>query len=422
MTLVAPSPVVRDVATASRAIRAAAVTAPGTGQGATLALDRIGLELERFVLDPVAPYAPVRIERTRAALHNVLPLPGGSTVTYEPGGQLELSTPPAADLDLCAALLETDLRVVDRALAEAGLVTLALGSDPVRPAKRLLDEPRYEAMQDYFDSSWPAGRSMMCSTAALQINLELGDPADDGSGPQSVPARWRRSHLVGPVLLAAFANSPRLHGQATGYVSSRAQVWSRIDRRRTRPVGGPDPAAAWSAYALRAGVMFTRQPDGRCVPVPDGITLADWAAGRTDLRPLQAEDVAYHLTTLFPPVRPRGFLELRFLDTLPAPWWQAAAAITTAVMNDSETALLAEDACRDLPGGSAWSRAGSRGLRDPAIAAAAKTVLRAVPAALPRIGAARLDGAVIDFTDRFTERGRCPADDVLAPDLSGVPS
>jgi glutamate--cysteine ligase len=168
--------------------------------------------------------------------------------------------------------------------------------------------------------------------------------------------------------------------------------------------------------------MFARQPDGRCLRVPDGVTLADWAAGRTALRALELEDVDYHLTTLFPPIRPRGFLELRFLDALPAPWWQAAAAITTTVMNDTETALAAEHACRDLTSASAWSRAETRGLRDPAIAAAATTVLRAVPAALPRVGAARLTDAVTEFTQRFTELGRCPADDALALDLSGVSS
>jgi glutamate--cysteine ligase len=418
MTLVAPSPV-RDVATAARAIRAAAATAPDTGQGAAPCLDRIGLEIERFVLDPAAPHAAVHIERTRAALQPVLPLPGGSAVTYEPGGQLELSSVPAADLDRCCALLESDLRLVDRALAEAGLVTFSLGADPVRPAVRVLDEPRYAAMQSYFDTAWPAGRSMMCSTAALQVNVEIGNSDEDGNEPQSVAARWRRSHLVGPVLLAAFANSPRLHGQPTGCASSRTRVWSQIDRRRTRPVAGQDPAAAWSAYALRAGVMFARQPDGRCLPVPAGTTLADWAENRTALRPLEMDDVSYHLTTLFPPVRPRGFLELRFLDSLPAPWWQAAAAVTAAVLNDTETALVAEHACRDLDTGSAWSRAGARGMGDPQLAAAAREVVRAVPAALPRIGAARHRDAVTEFADRFTNRGRCPADEALTLDLSG---
>jgi glutamate--cysteine ligase len=166
--------------------------------------------------------------------------------------------------------------------------------------------------------------------------------------------------------------------------------------------------------------MFARQPDGRCLPVPDGITLSDWAAGRTALRPLEVEDVGYHLTTLFPPIRPRGFLELRFLDALPAPWWQAAAAVTAAVMNDDETALAAEHACRDFAVASAWSQAESCGLRDPALAAAARVVLHAVPSALARIGASRLADPVDEFIERFTDRGRCPADDALTLDVSGV--
>jgi glutamate--cysteine ligase len=123
---------------------------------------------------------------------------------------------------------------------------------------------------------------------------------------------------------------------------------------------------------------------------------------------------------LFPPIRPRGFLELRFLDALPAPWWQAATAVTTAVMNDTETALIAEHACRDLATAPAWSQAQRCGTRDPALAAAAKTVLHAVPSALARIGASRLIGPVTEFTERFTDRGRCPADDALTLDVSGV--
>ena len=420
MTLLAPAPTaVPDVATAARAIRAAALAAAPAGTEAPCTVGTVGLELEVLLVDPAAPGEPVRIERTRSVLAPLLPLPGGSRVTYEPGGQLELSTPPCRDLDTCSQLLERDLAVAGTALRGAGLLMLASGADPARPARRVLDEPRYAAMQAYFDAGWPAGRSMMCSTAALQVNLEAGGA---GSGPQSAAARWRRVHAVGPVLLAMFANSPRLHGRVTGYPSSRARVWSRIDRRRTRPVGGSEPAAAWASYALRAGVMFARQPDGRCLPVPAGTTLGDWAGGRTALRPLDAGDVAYHLTTLFPPVRPRGFLELRFLDTLPAPWWQAAAAVTAAVLDDSETGLVAERVCEPVP---SWSRAVTRGLRDPALAAAAAAIVRAAPAALPRIGAARLDGAVAAFADRYTLRGRCPADDALelrvdlAPDLQG---
>jgi glutamate--cysteine ligase len=379
----------------------------------------VGLEIERLVVDPAEPLAAVPITRTRAALAGVLPLPGGSSVTFEPGGQVELSSPPAADLDRCSSLLELDLAAVDAALARAGLRAVALGADPVRPARRVLDEPRYCAMQAYFDAAGPDGRSMMCGTAALQVNLEAGLPGD---GPQSVAARWRRIHTVGPVLLATFANSPRLHGQLTGYASSRSRVWTRIDPSRTRPVEGADPAQAWCDYALRAAVMFARQPDGRCLPVPEGTTLEDWAAGRTALRPLEADDVAYHLTTLFPPVRPRGFLELRFLDVLPDPWWQAAAAVTTAVMNDEETARIAEQVCEPV---SSWSRAVSRGLQDAAIAGAAQAVLHAVPAALPRIGAARASAAVEEFAARYTDRGRCPADDlidgVVTPEGAGWP-
>ena len=152
-------------------------------------------------------------------------------------------------------------------------------------------------------------------------------------------------------------------------------------------------------------------------------TVSRWRTGPQAVRlcvPLELEDVGYHLTTLFPPIRPRGFLELRFLDALPAPWWQAAAAVTTAVMNDTETALVAEHACRDLSATSVWSRAEDTALRDPAIAAAASAVLKPSP---PRCRGSALRGSLAQSSnsrDRFTERGRCPADDALALDVAGV--
>ena len=83
-------------------------------------------------------------------------------------------------------------------------------------------------MESYFDASGDAGRTMMRSTAAIQVNLDLGPPDE-------IDARWRLTHALGPVLAASFANSPFADGGPTGWRSTRLAVWHEIDPTRTVP-------------------------------------------------------------------------------------------------------------------------------------------------------------------------------------------
>src|SRR4051794_39656894 len=149
------------------------------------------------------PLDAVPIDSVQDAIAAHLPLPAGSAVTFEPGGQLELSSPPQADAAAACAALATDVAAVTAALEPAGVTLTVAGSDPLRPPARVMNTPRYRAMEAYFDAAGDHGRTMMCSTAALQVNVGLG-PSD------GVDARWRLAHAIGPTLVAAFANSPRL--------------------------------------------------------------------------------------------------------------------------------------------------------------------------------------------------------------------
>jgi glutamate--cysteine ligase len=403
MTLTEPT--AREIESAAAAHRLIEQQAVKPG-----AVGPVGIELERFVIDLEHPLLRVEIPRIAAVLDPLLPLPGGSSVTFEPGGQLELSGPPHTDsVEACEALAR-DLAVTDAALLAAGLRAIALGADPYRPAERILSSPRYEAMHRYFDAGGPAGAMMMCSTAALQVNLEAGTEAP---GPQSTQARWARVHALAPVLTAAFANSPLLAGRRTGWQSSRAMIWSQIDACRTRAVGAGEPRQEWARYALAADVMLVRDtdcdgPSGAAL-APPGLTLEAWADRKTGIRPLHPADIDYHLTTLFPPVRPRGFYELRFLDSLPSPWWEVAVAVTCAVMDDDEGALRAEAAYAGV--GIVTPARAALGMADPAVAKAADQLLEAAAAVVARQGSGQLD-AVEAFRDRFTRRGRCPADDL----------
>ncbi|MFO7253610.1 MAG: ergothioneine biosynthesis glutamate--cysteine ligase EgtA [Actinomycetes bacterium] len=407
---------VRDAADVAEFARACLSPAGG---------DRVGVELEFLVFDGADQRGHVPIPRIRAALPGRLP--GGSRVSFEPGGQLELSSPPAALPDAIARL-GADVAAVAAGLARRGLVLAGVGLDPLRPPLRQLRLPRYDAMAAYFAACAPgsaAGRLMMCSTAAIQVNVDLGPRPE---------ARWARAHALGPVLAAAFANSPLRLGRPCGWMSARRRVWERLDRTRTAPVAGAagdgatggGPARDWARYLLDARLMVTRDAAGRLRPVRDGTTFRDRLAAPGP--PPTAADLAYHATTLFPPVRPRGWLEIRYLDAQRPEDWPVAVAVTHALVVDDRagraaTAAVADAGLAAAPyggPGDPWRTAARCGLADPALRRAAEACFRAALAALPRLGApADLVAHVAAFADRHVAAGRSPAADLLA---AGVPA
>ena len=254
-------------------------------------------------------------------------LPCGSGLTVEPGGQVEISTTPFDAVADAIDAARTDAAVLRTALSDCGIVMVAAGLDRHRLPRRILDTGRYRAMQAYFDASGWAGRTMMCNTASVQINVGVdGDPVD----------AWRAAHLV----------ADALGRQHAGPCPNRADIWSRIDPTRTAAVGGTDPRDAWASYALNARVMFIRTGAEDCTPVLDGMTLCDWLERGSALGWPTEADVMEHLSTLFPPVRPRGFLELRTLDALEDDRWPAVTEMAVSLLLDGPARReLLEHAC-----------------------------------------------------------------------------
>ena len=423
---------------------------------------RVGVELEWLVRDARAPSLPVPAGRIAAAVAGFgaarikpgqgtlggnrggpeLPtsssagvLPSGAPLTSEPGGQLELSSLPADSLAELVRATRTDLAALGAALAAHGLELAGIGLDPLRPPRRVLDLPRYAAMEAFFDDDGPWGRQMMCGTASVQVCLDAGDDSD---GPSGYRWRWRLLHALGPVLVAAFAISPLRDGKPTGWASSRQQVWACMDPGRTRPprLDG-DPRAAWTAYALDAELMCVRDPVSGDWSAPRGLTLRDWVRpsgnGRDSwpLRRPTVDDLDYHLSTLFPPVRPRGHFELRMIDAQPGDGWIVPLAVCWALLSDGpagEAALAAVAPLWDgqppgWPPGDGmtgtdydgpWLRAARLGPADPQIAAASRECFAAAQEALDRTGAPRDITAAVDaFRDAYVSKDRCPADDLL---------
>jgi len=394
---------------------------------------RTGVELEWLVRDQLDPLAPVPVERLRAALAQLGPLdglPNGGRITLEPGGQVELSSRPATSAVSCLQETAADLAELRAALAAAGLVLEGCGLEPYRSPERILDLPRYRAMEAYFDAAGHWGRMMMRATASVQVNVDAGEDtgaltagaaAANGHGTTGYRFRWTLVHRLGPVLVAAFANSPLWQGIPTGWRSTRQAVWAHMDPGRTRPPEADhDPRAAWARYALDARLLCLRRPEPVPWTAPPQTPLRTWLRGDTSERRPTLDDAEYHLTTLFPPVRPRGWLELRMIDAQCGDTWMVPTLLVTALLDDPVAARAAYRATESLTGGAelppwtVWLDAARHGPADPALGAAARGCFDAASDALARAGVPEpMRRAVADFARRYPQRGRCPADDQL---------
>lgn len=365
-------------------------------------LGRVGLELEAHCYDPADPFRRPSWDEISDVLNVLSRLPGGSAVSVEPGGAVELSSPPCDGILPAIDVMSRDQAVLRSALADAGLGLVFLGADPVRPTKRINPGARYRAMEQFFaaSDSEAAGAAMMTSTASIQVNVEAGPQVDWAS-------RVRLAHALGPTMIAIAANSPMLGGEFSGWRSTRQRVWGQMDSARCGPilgVSGDDPGTDWARYALKAPVMLVHNPDA--IAVTHYVPFADWADGRVLLggrRPTTA-DLDYHLTTLFPPVRPRQWLEIRYLDSLPDTFWPALAFTMVTLLDDPDAAELAAAAVG--PVATAWDTAARVGLEDRRLYAAAN---RCVAVAAERAPAELTEAMQVLMS--YVELGRCPGDD-----------
>jgi glutamate--cysteine ligase len=363
----------------------------------------VGLEVEAHCFDLSDPMRRPGWAELTDAIAAVPALPGGSVVTVEPGGAVELSGPPMGGPMSAIAAMTADRAALRAAFGEAGLGLVLLGADPLRPARRVNPGDRYRAMERFFTASQTgtAGAAMMTSTASVQVNLEAGPQA-------GWAARVRLAHALGPTMIAMAANSPLLGGRFSGWQSTRQRVWSQLDSARCGPIlgaSGDDPASDWARYAMRAPVMLVHN-NGDADAVTSWVPFAEWADGRVllgDRRPTEA-DLDYHLTTLFPPVRPRRFLEIRYLDSVPDAVWPAVVFTLVTLLDDPGAADIAAEATEDVA--TAWDRAAQIGLVDRRLQAAA---VRCVQTAAER-APAQLEESMQRLV-RSVEQGRCPADD-----------
>lgn len=375
------------------------------------ALGTVGLEIESHLVDLDAVASPVSWPRVAEIMPVLDAIAGRSRVTVEPGGQIELSGAPEAGIVTAIRTLRHQGMGVRLALADRRLGLAYIGADPARPPRRVNPSARYRAMEQHFAATGraAAGRVMMNSTAALQLNLQAGPK-------RGWPERIARANRLGPTLVAIAASSPWLHGRDTGWKSARQRAWGGLDPRACGLVpgcvaNGPDqdaaldPATAWAYYAMRAPVAFVQSgaDDVRAVVRP--VPFERWASGEIRLgnRMPTAADLRTHLTTLFPPVRLRGYLELRYLDMAAPRWWPAIAAVAATLMDDPDAADLATEATEQTA--LLWPEAARDGLADARLAGSARRCLAIAAGRVP----AELRPAVDDLAE-LVESGRCPGD------------
>ena len=328
--------------------------APGAGlresvellfQGSVDAPSRIGVGVE-VELIPVhgSPPRPTPLLRTRRAILAHDPeLLVDACITFEPGGQVELSPPPQPSPAELLDALDGLLARLDGALARDGIVAISSGVNPwhgVDDIPMQLDAERYRVMQRHFDAAGPAGRQMMRLTAGLQVCLDML-PGDDGI------EQWLLANRMGPALCAAFANSAVGNRAVTGLSGTRCRIWQQVDATRTgfdgEQVSRGEPAGAYARFAAAAPPM----PLARGNP---------------------ATRIAHHLSTLFPPVRPRGYLEIRYLDAPPRRWLAVPLLVVDTLLRDAEARRTALDTLADVDRATLlamWEAAAHQGVVNP---------------------------------------------------------
>ena len=342
---------------------------------------RIGTEHEKFLfhtdtLGPV-PYAgPRGVRRLMEGLmarfgwlpimegDNIIALKrpngeaNGGTVSLEPGGQFELSGAPLTSVHELGAETQLHLDQVRAVGDTLGIGFLGVGFSPnwTFAETPRMPKQRYGVMTRYMPLVGSRGLDMMYRTATIQVNLDFADEAD-------MVKKLRVSLALQPIATAIFASSPFAERKPNGFLSLRSEVWRDTDKARTGMLPFAfEPGMGFERYAdyALAVPMYFIYRDGRYIDVA-GASFKDFLDGRLSELPGERptlDDWSDHLTTLFPEVRMKQFLEMRGADGVRWRRICAVAAFWTGLLYDHSSL----DAAWDLV--KAWTPAERQALRD----------------------------------------------------------
>src|SRR5215471_217449 len=283
---------------------------------------------------------------------------GGGAISLEPGGQFELSGAPVETVHQTCSELMAHLAQVKEIARPLGIGFLGLGMTPnwSRSQIPMMPKGRYRIMTAYMPKVGKYGLDMMYRTCTVQANLDFANEAD-------MVKKLRVSLALQPVATALFANSPFTEGKPDGFLSFRSEIWRDTDNQRAGmlPWAFEDGMGfeRWTDYALDVPMYFVKRGD-KYVDVA-GKSFRDFFAGKLpelpDERPT-ISDWANHLSTIFPEVRLKRYLEMRGADSGP---WRRLPSLTAywvGLLYDDD----ALNACWDMV--KSWTAAERQKLRD----------------------------------------------------------
>jgi glutamate--cysteine ligase len=275
-------------------------------------------------------------ERVMEGEHIIALKAAGASISLEPGGQFELSGAPLEHIHQTCSEVGVHLAQLRDVAGSLGIAFLGLGFSPKWSLEEtpIMPKGRYKIMRDYMARVGRLGRQMMFRSCTVQTNLDFSSEAD-------MRKKMRVSLALQPIATALFANSPFAEGRTNGYLSYRAHVWSDTDPDRT----GMLPFAFEDGFGYERYVdwaldtpMYFVYRDGKYLDAA-GLSFRDFLAGKLSILPGEKptmKDWEDHLTTLFPEVRLKTYLEMRGADA--GPWSRLCAlpAFWTGIFYDDD--------------------------------------------------------------------------------------
>ena len=282
------------------------------------------------------------------ALERTTPDGLSSSISLEPGGQFELSGAPLKDVHEICNETGQHLMEVKQVADQLNLGFLGAGFDPMwrREDVPVMPKGRYDIMRAYMPKRGGLGLDMMLRTCTIQSNLDFESEAD-------MVAKFRASLALQPIVTALFANSPFTEGKPNGFLTARANVWTDTDPDRTGMLDFVFQDGfgfeRYADYALDVPMYFAKR-DETYVDLSGRSFRTFMDTGFDDVLPGERatrKDWNDHLTTLFPEVRLKSYLEMRGADG--GPWSRICAlqALWAGVLYDAPSLAAAWDLVKD---------------------------------------------------------------------------
>jgi glutamate--cysteine ligase len=274
----------------------------------------------------------IALKRDKAEIH------------LEPGGQIELSGEPCESIHCTHAEFTQHIRELLEIAERLNVVFLGLGMQPFSSLDEIewVPKRRYRIMGPYMPKVGTLGHRMMKQTATVQANIDFSDEKD-------AMAKFRTSMGLVPLIIAVFANSPIMEGALTGFKSFREHIWTRTDKNRSgmlRFAFNPDVSFHhYMEYALDVPMYFIMR-NGTYIDFTD-ITFRHFLTHGHMGHYATLDDWKLHLTTLFPEVRIKSYLEIRCVDSQPPELMPALAALVKGVLYEPDCLDAAWDLVKD---------------------------------------------------------------------------